>query len=315
MGGQEHTAPETIVIDVHLIGYTADLRHIVLDLDPDQGRGRYRLEIDLDLFLTIDEIRALRRAAGLEAGPHEGTVDEVQETSTPSIGETSDAPGEESIGRDEADVSAPVHEPSELASPPAASESKEKRSEGATEPPQPESRLTPAEIQTLLRAGRSLKTVAKLAGIDVRRVERWLPPILAERAQVLQEAHATPLGSSAGHSRQSLAAAVTHNLSLRGSDPDHAAWSANRRMDGRWTVQLRYRDGNRSRCASWSFDRREQTLTAGSQLAHELGWTDDAGAPGEGERPAPSLDGAQALVDARFVEGAPPEAVQEGEIA
>lgn len=315
------------MIDVHLIGYTADLRHIVLDFDPDHPRGRYRLEIDLDLFLTLDEVRELRRAAGMEAGQCLPVGDELEEAGAPSVVELSngghdatrrgqddvagddDAPGDAGDGSEvqtlppevvasvagldqvvpaagktgnsatlpgaELGVVPPGEEPGEMSS------GVDWAPNGETDDPEtglhPESHLSPAEIQALLRAGRSPKAVAKLAGIDVKRIERWLPPILAERAQVLQEARATPLGSPSGQSRQTLSEAVKRNLSLRGTDPDQASWSVNRRVDGRWTVQLRYRDGNRSRCASWSFDRREQTLTPGSLLAQELGWSDEPG--------------------------------------
>ncbi|MDP8961654.1 MAG: septation protein SepH, partial [Actinomycetota bacterium] len=306
------------MIDVHLIGYTADLRHIVLDLEPDHRRGRYRLEIDLDLLLTLDEVRERRRAAGMEAGPRVRIVDDLEGTSAAAGLEVSSTAGQDSIGDDKAggmhharpapevepagpvtgregygpdrwgprtDADTPgADDPSsldggetgvppgpELAQPPTAhadSESKGTPTADATTPmPQPESRLTPAEIQALLRAGRSLRTVAKLAGIDLQRVERWLPPILAERTQVIQEALTTPLGSAAGNSRQPLVVAVTRNLSVRGTDPDNISWTANRRVDGRWTVQLRYREDDRVRCASWSFDRRGRTLTAGSTLA------------------------------------------------
>ncbi len=380
------------MIDVHLIGYTADLRHIVLDFDPDHPRGRYRLEIDLDLFLTLDEVRELRRAAGLEAGPCLA-VDELEESSTPSVVEFSnaehdatgggragdrrspggglhgqdDVPGDDDVrgaaagGREvqtvppevvvsvdrhdqlvpgatgdsgrltglELEALPPDEEPDEVFSGAdwESSELSPQRSWASQDrcptlgeagdpetPPHPESSLTPAEIQALLRAGRSAKTVAKLAGINVRRVERWLQPILAERAQVLQEAHAIPLGSPSGRSRQTLSAAVKRNLSMRGTDPDQASWSVNRRTDGRWTVQLRYRDGNRSRCASWSFDRREQTLSAGSSLAQELGWSDEPGDRMEDEPAPASHHGQDARVDHEVGNDLEPDPVQEGEI-
>ncbi|MDP8930520.1 MAG: septation protein SepH, partial [Actinomycetota bacterium] len=347
------------MIDVHLIGYTADLRHIVLDLEPDERRGRYRLEIDLDLFLTLDEVRERRRAAGMEAGPHIRVVDDVEGTSAAAGVEVSSPAEQDSIGDDKAESShnharpapevepagsetgregsradqwgprtdsgtARADDPSSLgggepgASPvpdPTAtqpltahvdSESEGKPTADATTPTsQPESRLTPAEIQALLRAGRSLRTVAKLAGIDIQRVERWLPPIVAERTQVIQEALTTPLGSDVGTARQPLVVAVTRNLSVRGIDPDNISWTANRRVDGRWTVQLRYRGDDRVRCASWSFDRRDRTLTAGSTLAHELGWSDDPGYE-QHESAPPRPDGAPLLVEARLAEGAAP---------
>ncbi|MDQ3932194.1 MAG: septation protein SepH, partial [Actinomycetota bacterium] len=346
------------MIDVHLIGYTADLRHIVLDLEPGQRGGRYRLEIDLDLFLTLDEVRERRRAAGLEAGPPIGAAGEVDEAGAaalvvldtderdfivddeikgpapdasaphPEVGRGDPPDGREGYWRDRgapqtnadtataSDASSLSTEelgatsgPDPADSPSAQADLELNGESGPVAPPptpQPESRLTPAEIQALLRAGRSLRTVAKLAGIDVQRVERWLTPILAERTQVIQEALATPLGSATGNSRQPLVAAVTRNLSLRGIEIGHLSWTANRRSDGRWTVQLRYRDEDRVRCASWSFDRRDRTLTAGSALALELGWNEDPGDREEDEPARSRRTAADALVEARLAQGMAP---------
>ncbi|MFN2555752.1 MAG: septation protein SepH [Nitriliruptorales bacterium] len=352
------------MINVHLIGYTADLRHIVLDLDPDHPRGHYRLEIDVDLFLTLDEVRERRRAAGMEAGPRVIVVDGNENGDAP--GATSRA-GEDPVegegeGRDheehQSGLAGDGREEPALPAPEATVSGGEGEQVGAEPdtdqdtntlrvaqletlaaggepgegftapdwdangepgvkeggPAQQESRLKPAEIQALLRAGRSPKTVAKLAGINLKRVERWLPPILAERARVLQEAKAIPLDSPSGQSRQTLSAVVARNLAHRGIDPDRASWSANRRVDGRWTVQLRYRDAYRSRCASWTFDRQEQTLTAGNQFAQELAWSD---VQGDGKHDEPSLLGRQdvaADVDHEADAGHQPEAVHEGEI-
>ena len=51
------------MIEVHLIGYTADLEHLVLDLDAGAD-GRYRLVVDPDLFATLDQLREERRRGG-----------------------------------------------------------------------------------------------------------------------------------------------------------------------------------------------------------------------------------------------------------
>jgi hypothetical protein len=52
------------VIELHLIGYTEDGEHLVLDLDAD-GVGRYRLPVDPDLLATVAQLRDVRIRRGL----------------------------------------------------------------------------------------------------------------------------------------------------------------------------------------------------------------------------------------------------------
>ena len=49
-----------------------------------------------------------------------------------------------------------------------------------------ESALTPREMQSRLRAGRSIEEVAAEAGVDTEWVARFAVPILAEQAQVVE---------------------------------------------------------------------------------------------------------------------------------
>jgi hypothetical protein len=49
-------------------------------------------------------------------------------------------------------------------------------------PARVESKLTVAEIQNLLRQGRSVDAIAKKAGVDASWVERWEGPIVWERS-------------------------------------------------------------------------------------------------------------------------------------
>ena len=64
------------MIELHLIGYTADLGRLVLDLTGTDG-GRYRLVVDEDLFATVDELREERRGAGLPVGDLVEFADEL----------------------------------------------------------------------------------------------------------------------------------------------------------------------------------------------------------------------------------------------
>lgn len=402
------------MIELHLIGYTSDLRYLVLDLEPEGERGRYRLVVDGDLLLTLDELRDLRAQAGMdvgipyerleerlgiviggdrqgsttadadaapeeptewwepvtarpptsqpppaplreepappdeeparpreepappavrvvdrtgpsveerEAAPWGGAVDEAtvgsgeeeqpeepgeldgsedpEEPDRPEEPESPEDPAEPDDtddigGSDEPDepdeVGEPgqVEEPEEIEEPdgtpdggerPAAQSPRRPASAGGTSDaaaPGRDSELTPAQIQARLRAGRRPESVAEEAGTDVAWVERWLPPILTERAQVLQEARSLYLERPRkGRSHAPLGEAVAANLRRRHLDPDEdAEWSVKRRANGRWSINVRYRYRNKTRSATWALDREEGELTASSKAARDLGWTD-----------------------------------------
>ncbi|MBW3662112.1 MAG: DUF3071 domain-containing protein [Actinobacteria bacterium] len=147
------------------------------------------------------------------------------------------------------------------------------RQERAPEPA-PEPQLSPAEIQALLRSGKSPRMVAEQAGTDEAWIERWLPPILEERARILRDAQSIKLERPRlGRSRDALGDAVRKSLKRRNVDPEDASWETTRRADGRWRVSVRFRHRGRSRTASWVFDPRERELDASSELARDLGFT------------------------------------------
>lgn len=153
--------------------------------------------------------------------------------------------------------------------PAAASRPKEREPEPVAEP-----QLSPAEIQALLRSGKSPRMVAEQAGTDEAWIERWLPPILEERARILRDAQSIKLERPRlGRSRDALGDAVRKSLKRRNVDPEDASWETTRRADGRWRVTVRFRHRGRSRTASWVFDPREHELDASSELARDLGFT------------------------------------------
>lgn len=128
------------------------------------------------------------------------------------------------------------------------------------------STLRPAEIQHRLRAGRSVQAVAEEAGVEPARIERWLPPILAERDRVLRDAWERNVGEGDTPLREQVEAA----LDARGAPPQRRVWSAARRADGRWRVSVRFPEDGRSRSATWTMRAEGGPLSPASRLASEL---------------------------------------------
>lgn len=52
--------------ELHLVGYTADLDHLVLEVHGHDAGPPYELVVDADLLLTVEELRTRRREHGLD---------------------------------------------------------------------------------------------------------------------------------------------------------------------------------------------------------------------------------------------------------
>ena len=287
------------MIELHLIGYTEDGDHLVLDLDAD-GEGRYQLAVDPDLLATLEAVREERLAAGkpVDERPEPEPMRSADEEPEPEIEpEVEPAPAVRHepfapSAHDRADNGQRPRQgpPEPDAKPASAAPEPAVASEPAVDPepaeplvaepdpvpappevpapvPAVRSRLTPAEIQARLRAGRSVRAVAKEAGVEREWVERWNDPIRAERERVLADARSRRID----HPRaRPLGAAVDRSLSERGVSSTEARWRVVRRDDGRWRVSVRFEERGRPRTATWLLDPDAERLRAQSRLATEL---------------------------------------------
>lgn len=279
------------MIELHLIGYTEDGDHLVLDLDAD-GEGRYTLVVDPDLLATLEAVRDERLAAGkpvdareepptpVRAG-HQDTEPGPSAVRDDPVGPARAEPGDNGRAPDDevAWAPAPREELVRLVAPP--SDAGVPGDDPGVEPPsddaepgsqpgatsQVRSHLSPAEIQARLRAGRSVRAVAKEAGVDREWVERWNDPIRAERERVLADARSRRVDHPMA---RPLGAVVDRSLSERGVPPSEASWRVVRRDDGRWRVSVRFEERGRPRTATWLLDPDAERLRAQSQLAAEL---------------------------------------------
>ena len=308
------------MIELHLIGYTEDGDHLVLDLDAD-GEGRYLLVVDPDLLATLEAVREERLAAGkpvderpepepalpteepepalpMEEPEPALPMEEPEAVLPPAVHHEPFVPsrperaengwGPSGTGPEpavEPETVAPVPvapEPAEaLAAHPAPTDPDADHADPdpadpdpadvALEEPSPatavRSRLTPAEIQARLRAGRSVRAVAKEADVEREWVERWHDPIRAERERVLADARSRRVDHPKA---RPLGAAVDRSLAERGVSPTQARWRVVRRDDGRWRVSVRFEERGRPRTATWLLDPDAERLRAQSRLATEL---------------------------------------------
>lgn len=132
--------------------------------------------------------------------------------------------------------------------------------------------LRPKDIQARIRAGASVEQLAKSAGVDIARVERFAHPVLLERARAAELAGAAHPVLADGPAVLTLIEAVTTALINRGLNPDSTSWDAWRNEDGRWTVQLAWKAGRSDNLAHFRFapGAHGGTVTAVDDAATEL---------------------------------------------
>ncbi|MEX0658134.1 MAG: septation protein SepH, partial [Egibacteraceae bacterium] len=272
--------------DLQLVGYTADLLHLVFT-DAGESGGRLKAPLDEDFVATLTEVlqRVDPDAHPLAALVSDEQLDEQSQdpvTSAFAPDAPSDAPSPNG------DAPPDGHRPPDgeraprgegpLAGMAAAARAAtdEEAVAVASDRPRPSS-LAPREIQSLLRAGQGIRAVAKQADTDEWWVRRWLPPIEAERDQVLQAVWSSFVAKSRlGVSAEPIAEAVERNLASKGVGPDDPSveWTAARREgDPHWQVTLRYRSRGRAQRATWHFNPETGALDPRNDLAVDVAWT------------------------------------------
>ena len=132
--------------------------------------------------------------------------------------------------------------------------------------------LTPKEIQARLRAGATPEEVAKAAQVPVARVLPYAAPVLAERERIVEQARAAVLHRTRGpNGERPLGELVDLHLSdVAGLKPETVEWTARRRKDGAWIVQLTSAARGGRRSASWLWRAPERDLTALDVAASRL---------------------------------------------
>lgn len=109
--------------------------------------------------------------------------------------------------------------------------------------------MTPREIQSYIREGKSIEEVSELASLPPSRIDALAYPILEERRYAARRACATPMGRDAG--AMTLEELVATRLAARGVPSTDISWDALRRSGEPWTLIARYTTAGRERMATW----------------------------------------------------------------
>jgi hypothetical protein len=143
--------------------------------------------------------------------------------------------------------------------------------------------LSPREIQARLRAGESVEEIARSAGVPAAKVDRFAGPVVSERARIVDAARAAVLARSRrGASAVPLGEAVdAHLAEVAGLDAGSVAWSARRRDDGVWAVEVSFSARGRKKKGCWLYDPAARELHAVDASSSVLGFVE----PPDGSRP------------------------------
>ncbi len=146
--------------------------------------------------------------------------------------------------------------------------------------PRVNSKLSPKEIQNLLRQGSSVTSIAKRAGVPPEWVARFEGPIIWEREGMATRARkATLQRSRRGPSALPIGDAVEANLRAKGVGNTlelmKSGWDARRRSrSGKWIITFSYSFRNRDLSAQWEFDPEGGVVSPLDPLASRLGWVE-----------------------------------------
>ena len=175
-----------------------------------------------------------------------------------------------------------------------------------------ESALSPREIQTRIRSGESVDDVARVAGVERDRVERFAAPVIAEREHVAglaMTSSARRRGETSSH--RTLRGVLNERLLNRGVDIDTVQWDSYRLDDGRWAVTADYSSSDSPRQAVFYFDVPGRYSVAGND---EGRWVLGDTSPNRGPQPGagepeddtePTIDLSDELALVRAIQDVP----------
>jgi hypothetical protein len=222
---------------LYLVGFTTDLRGLVLSRQKGVKSGGFVVDLDEQLRAALEEAYRRHKGGGSGGDPVPARIAQV---------------------------------PPEPEKPPerVAGESRPRKKPGRGV-------LTPKEIQAELRSGKSVEEVAQMAGTDASWIERFLGPILAERKGIVVAVMTGFISRPRrGKSSSNVGQAIVANLKERkvtiSPEDLEDRWSVGRNK-GHWEVTFHYSLRGQDKHARFAYDP-ESGVTAMDTDASVIGW-------------------------------------------
>ncbi len=133
-----------------------------------------------------------------------------------------------------------------------------------------DAKVSPREIQTLLRSGLSDAEVAAMTGATAEQVERYAGPVLAEREYVVNTSMTLPAFAHIDTSEDTTTFSDLVTDRLDAVDARDREWTAWKDDTGRWLLKLVFVVSGADRDARWIFDGKRQTVTPHNDEAKRL---------------------------------------------
>ena len=155
-------------------------------------------------------------------------------------------------------------------------------------PARSSARMTPREIQSMIRSGSTAQQVAEVSGCTIEQIRRYEGPVLAEREYIATQARAVEVASAIPHNDShrsafgdvpvSLEEMVRHRLGTFGIDPKSLHWDAWRDEAGVWTVSADFYPGTERAATSigepapalWRYHADRKSLHNANRWAQQL---------------------------------------------
>lgn len=142
-------------------------------------------------------------------------------------------------------------------------------------------RVSPREIQAMIRAGKSAAEVVAETGEPAEYVQRFEGPVIAEREYVVTAARSVPVAVAAdtesGVASHTFGGVIDSRLTeLKAASVTWSSW----KTDLHWIVTVAFLDAGVEREARWTFDPKKATLIPSNHEAQSLSQ--------QGEAPPPS---------------------------
>lgn len=135
-------------------------------------------------------------------------------------------------------------------------------------PDSPQRRLTPREIQALLREGLTATQINEQTGTEIERVRRFEGPVRAEIMRAIERALSSPVGNDPDS--PTIGDLVVDRLAERGVDTEELKWTASKRDSGAWEVSVVFVEADIEKSAMWTLAEATDLATAGDETAREL---------------------------------------------